>query len=92
METSAVYFFAGECFLQIKSLCLCKGNFYGNAYEIFERVPMVLAGKELLKYVKAVQAMGELVEVRICSSSLIARFGLGHQLKYFSPEPWSGSF
>lgn len=56
------FIFLPESFLQIKSLCLRKDNCYGNAYEFFERVQMVLAGKQL-KYINEVQAMGELVEV-----------------------------
>lgn len=53
-------FFAEKFFLQIKSVCFLKDNFYTNSYK---RVQVLLTGKELLKYVCEAQAVVELVEV-----------------------------
>lgn len=90
VETTAVCSLL-ESFLKTKVCVFWKDNFYGNAYEIFQCVQMVLARKELVKYTDEMQAMSELVEVWIWGNSLVAVFGLSHQLKSLQPAPQSSS-
>lgn len=65
---NCLLFFAEKFFLQIKSVCFLKDNFYTNSYK---RVQVLLTGKELLKYVCEAQAVVELVEVWIGGSRCV---------------------